>query len=204
LFLSSLLLFSCTSAGGTPVHAAIVSVHATSAAQPWLTELFTCADQQSVLLNVTDRGPDIDLRIGEPETLLSPAFQVDEEEILVVTHRESLIQNLTLEEAQALFAGQGDPSLQVWVYASGEDLQILFDQLVMKGRPVSSSAHVAADPQQMSDILNAEKNAVGILPRHWMTGAVRDVYSAGTVPVLVIQNGQETDTTRALLTCLSH
>ncbi len=53
---------------------------------------------------------------------LSPAYQIDEEEILIVTHRESPVQNLTLEEAQDLFA-QGNPSAQVWVYSSDADMQ---------------------------------------------------------------------------------
>jgi hypothetical protein len=201
--LSSCLLFSCSSGSATPAAASVVSVHATSAAQPWLTELFDCANQQGVILNVTASGAQIDLRVGEPEILSASAFQIDEEELLIVTHRESPIQNLSPEEAQALFAGQGDPSVQVWVYDSGEDVQVLFDQLVMKGRSVSSSARIAVNPQEMSDILNTEKNSVGILPRHWKVGTVRDVYSAGTVPVLAIQNGDENETTRPLLTCLS-
>jgi hypothetical protein len=201
--LSSCLLFSCMSGSATPASTSVVDVHATSAAQPWLTELFECANQQGVVLNVSAGGAQIELRVGEPEILLAPAFQIDEEEILIVTHRESSIQNLSPEEAQALFAGQGDPSAQVWVYASGEEVQVLFDQLVMKGRSVSSSARVAANPQEMSDILNTEKNSVGILPRHWMAGTVRDVYSAGTVPVLAIQNGDENETSRTLLACLS-
>jgi hypothetical protein len=200
---SSCLLFSCTSGSVTPTSASVVDVHATSAAQPWLTELFECANQQDVVLNVSASGAQIELRVGEPEILPAPAFQIDEEEILIVTHRESPIQNLSFEEAQALFAGQGDPSVQVWVYASGEDVQVLFDQLVMKGRGATSSARVAANPQEMSDILNTEKNSVGILPRHWMAGTVRQVYSAGTVPVLAIQNGEENETSRALLVCLS-
>jgi hypothetical protein len=204
LFLfSSCMLFSCTSGSATPASTSVVDVYATSAAQPWLTELFECANQQGVVLNVSAGEAQIELRVGEPETLLAPAFQIDEEEILIVTHRESPIQNLSPEESQALFAGQGDPSVQVWVYASGEDVQVLFDQLVMKGRSVSSSARVAANPQEMSDILNAEKNSIGILPRHWMAGTVREVYSAGTVPVLAIQNGDENETSRALLACLS-
>jgi hypothetical protein len=53
-----------------------------------------------------------------------------------------------------LFSGLGDLSVQVWVYASGEDVFEVFDQYVMKGRSVSSSAMVAVSPQQMSDVLN--------------------------------------------------
>lgn len=201
--LSSFFLFSCAPEAQISPQSPIVTVYATSAAQPWLTDLYACADGQSVVLNVTVENPQIYLQLGEPANLVSPAYEIDEEEILIVTHRESLIQNLTLAEVQALFAGGGDPSVQVWVYAAREDLQILFDRLVMNERSVSSFARVAADPQEMSDSLNAEKNAVGILPRHWKAGDLREVYSVGAVPVLAIQTGEETETIRSLLTCLS-
>ena len=136
--------------------------------------------------------------------LVSSAYQIDEEEILIVTHRESTVQNLSLEEAQALFTGQGETSAQVWVYSSGTDMQILFDQLVMKGRSVTSFARLAADPQEMSDVLNSESNAVGILPRHWIMGNVREVYSAGMVPVLAIVKQEPRGVVSELIACLQN
>ncbi|MBI5353060.1 MAG: hypothetical protein HZB50_10520 [Chloroflexi bacterium] len=197
--LSSFIIFSCTPAAQVPQE--VVNVYATSAAQPWLTELYSCAGKVSVALNVTADEPDIFLRIGEPETMVSPVYKIDEEEILIVTNRESSIQNLTLQEAQDLFA-LGDPSAQVWVYASGEDLQIVFDQLVMKGRSVTSLAKLAASPQQMSDLLNAEKDAVGILTKHWKAGMVREAFSAGFVPVLAVTKEGPQGVVLNLISCL--
>ena len=199
-FLLSSFISSCTPVTQTP-QAEIVSVYATSAAQPWLTELYTCADNSSVVLNLTADDPDILLRVGEPEIIISPVYQIDEEEILIVTNRESPVQNLTLAEAQELFA-QGNASAQVWVYASDADVQIAFDQLVMKGRSVTTFAGLATSPQQMSDLLNAEKDAVGILPKHWKAGTVRDVFSAGTVPVLAITKEEPQGALKELISCL--
>ncbi len=198
---SSFLLFSCTPAAQTAFPREVVTVYATAAAQPWLTELYTCAEKLPVVLNVNADEPDIYLRIGEPENIISPVYQIDEEEILVVTHRESPVQNLSLEEAQNLFA-QGYPSVQVWVYSSDADVQIVFDQLVMKGRSITSSARVTVSTQDMSDVLNAESNAVGILPRHWKAGNVREVFSAGHVPVLAITNEEPQGVINELLACL--
>ena len=200
--LSFCLLASCTPVTQTPSSPEVVIVYASSAAQPWLTELYTCADEQSVVLNLTSQNPDIYLRVGEPETLVFPAYQIDEEEILIVTHRESTLQNLTLEQAQELFARQGDSSVQVWVFSADEDVQVVFDQLVMKGRSVTSFAKLATSPQQMSDILNAELNALGILPRHWKMGTVREVFSAGRVPVLAITKAEPTGAAQELIACL--
>lgn len=199
--LLSFFLASCTPSA-EPAPTETITAYATASAQPWMDELFACANERSLLVNVTGEDPDIFLRIGEPEILLSFAYQIGEDEILIVTHRESPVQNVTLAEVQALFAGQGNESVQVWVYASGLDVQGVFDQFVMDGRSVSSLARVVASPQEMSDVLNSESNALGILPKRWKVGNVRDVYSLGTIPVLAITKEEPQGALKALLSCL--
>lgn len=200
----ALLLSSCSTETPQPTPE-VVTVYSTSAATPWLTDLYACAESIAVVSRSDDpSAADILLRVGELQFLAGFAFQIDEEEILIVTHRQSPVQNLTLEGAQALFAGLGDAnaSVQVWVYASGEDVAEVFDQFVMKGRSVSSSAMVAVNPQQMSDVLNNESNAVGILPRHWRVGDVREVYSVAKVPVLAITQNEPQGAVNRLIGCL--
>ena len=204
ILLSSLLLFSCSSP--TPaVTPQLITVYSTAAAQPWLPELYECAGTATAISRVDDpSAADIVLRVGEPSFLNSPAFQIDTEEILIVTHRQNPVQNLTLEGARELFAEQGDPSVQVWVYASGEDVQEVFAQVVMAGRNVSPSARLAVNPQQMSDTLVNEANTVGILPRHWKAGDVREVFSVATVPVLAITEAEPQGVIMKLLACLQN
>jgi len=202
LILFLFLLTSC-STSAPPATPQVVSVYSTSAAQHWLDPLYACAGSFAVIARVDDSSSaDIALRVGEPEFLASPAYQIDTEEILIVTHRQSPVQNLTLEEARALFAGQDDPSVQLWVYASEEDIQQVFDQFVMEGRSVASSARLAVNPQQMSDTLNAESTSVGILPRHWKAGDAREVFLVATVPVLAITQSESQDVVQSILTCL--
>jgi hypothetical protein len=198
----SFLLFSCTTS--TPqITPQIVTVYSTSAAQPWLDPLYACAGSTSVVARVDDSSKaDIILRVGEPEFLVSSAYQIDTEDILIITHRQSPVQNLTIEEARALFAGQGDPAVQVWVYAAEEDVQLAFDQFVMEGRSVTPAARLAVNPQQMSDTLVNELNTVGILPRHWKMGDVRDVYLAATVPVLALTKSEPQGAVKQLVACL--
>jgi len=198
----SLFLSSCSTS--TPqTTPQVVTVYSTSAATPWLSDVYTCAESFAVISRVDDPSiADIVLRVGEPKYLSSFAYQIDEEEILIVTHRQSPIQNLTLDEAQTLFMGLGDPSVQVWVFASDEDVFEVFDQFVMKGRSVSSSALVAVSPQQMSDVMNSESNAVGILPRHWKAGDVREIYSVETVPVLAMAQDEPQGVIDQLIGCL--
>jgi hypothetical protein len=202
ILLCSFLLVSCSP--GTPVATPqVISVYSTFAAQPWLPPLYECAGTRSVVSRVDDpAAADIVLRIGEPEFLLSPAYQIDMEEILIVTHRQSPVQNLSLEEARALFAGYGDPSVQVWVYAEGEDVQDAFDRSVMEGGSVTPSARLAVSPQQMSDALVNERHAVGILPRHWKAGDSREIFSVVTVPVLAVTEAEPQGPVRELIACL--
>jgi hypothetical protein len=200
--LSSLLLFSCSPSAALPTPQ-LITIYSTSAAQPWLPPLYECAGTSVAFSRVDDStSADIVLRVGEPEFLNSPAYQIDTDEILIVTHRQSRVQNLDLEGVRALFAGQGDPSVQVWVYASGEDVQEVFDQVVMEGRSVTSSARIAVNPQQMSDTLVNESNTVGILPRHWKAGDTREVFTVATVPVLAITKSEPQGVIQNLIACL--
>ena len=210
LFLASLTLFSllissCSTGTPPPSTPQVISVYSSSAAQPWLSELYDCAaGQGNIVLSRVD-DPDIaqiGLRIGEPEFLSSFAYQIDNEEILIVTQRQSPVQNLTFDDARALFMGLGDPAVQVWVYASGEDVQRVFEQFVMEGGSVTPSARVAASPQQMSDTLVNEPKTVGILPRHWKAGDSREVLSVATVPVLALTKTEPQGVVKSLIVCL--
>ncbi len=203
VFCVSLLIF--LSACGAPTPAAtqqIVTVYATPAAQPWLTDLYDCAAQTSAVLNLSPISPEITIRLGEPEELSTPAYQIGTEEILVIVNRQSQLDGLTIEQARALFAGQGDASAQVWVYASDADAQRAFDQLVMNGRRVASSARLAVGPGQMVEALNADANAVGILPRRWMAEGLREILALSDIPVLAITQSEPTGVIRGLIACL--
>jgi hypothetical protein len=202
--LSSFLLFSCSPStpSATPQ---LVTVYSTSAAQPWLSPLYECAGASSVIFRTDDPSTaDIVLRVGEPPFLNLPAYQIDQEEIWITTHRESSISTMDLEAVQALFAGQGDLSIQVWVYSADEDIQQVFDQYVMEGRSVAASAYVAASPQHMLNVLQSERQAIGILPLTWsmkMPGS-GGVYHVATVPVLAITDSEPRGVIQELLACL--
>jgi hypothetical protein len=92
--------------------------------------------------------------------------------------------------------------VQVWAYASGEDVQDVFNRLLMQGQNITPSARLAVNPQQMSDTLVNEPNSVGILPRRWKAGDSREVLSVGTVPVLAISSEEPQGVAKQLIACL--
>ncbi len=197
----SFLLFSCASTQQAPQPSEVVSVYATSAAQPWLARLYVCAGNLPVTLKIDANEPDIYLQVGEPDGILLPTYKIGKEEILVAANNASPVKNLSLSEARELFA-QGNPSTQVWVFSSGADIQRAFEQLVMQGRSVSSSARVATSGQQLSAVLNSEPGAVGILTLQQLAGNVRVIFSAGVVPVLAITKQEPQGAVSGLIACL--
>ena len=197
------ILTSCAPISSPAPETPIVSVYTTHATQPWLADVFACAPSGTVIrVANTPTEAGISLRLGEPEHMPAAAYQIDTEEILVVTHRQSQVQNLTMDEVRELFTGSGDPSVVMWVYASGEDVQRVFEQAVMQGRSVTSLARLAVSPQHMSDTLNNEPNTVGILPRRWKAGDSRFVYTISDIPVLAVMHEKPQGAVQELISCL--
>jgi hypothetical protein len=197
------LLASCVPTTTPAPETRIINAYATPATQPWLADVFGCAPNGTVINVASDPAfADISLRLGEPDLLTAHPYQIDTEEILVVTPRQSSVQNLAVEGVRELFVGQGDPSVQVWVYAAGEDVQKVFEQAVMQGRSVTTSARLATGLQQMSDTLNNTPNTIGILPRHWKVGDSRSVYTIPDVPVLALTDKEPQGAVQAVIACL--
>jgi hypothetical protein len=219
------LMLFVTACGATPIDAphptptlAVIKVYATAAAQPWQAELFNCAAKQSAALVLSDPGSaDILLRIGEPQNLSMPAFQLGWEEIVVIVNKVHSFGQLQTEQAAELFTGeisdwsqitplsppmQGERgAVQVWVFAAGEDVQQVFAK-TLAGKPIVSSARLATGPEEMSQAIANDPNAVGILSRHWKTGNVSDAYVAASAPVLAITPFEPEGVVKDLLACL--
>ena len=73
---------------------------------------------------------------------------------------------------------------------------------VMNGRGVTSFARLAATPMQMSAALSVDVNAIGFLPRAWMTGDLKELLVAASVPVLALTPSEPEGTARDLLACM--
>ncbi len=198
----SALLQGCGTAS-IESEAKLIHLYATAASQTWLEPAYDCARESNSIIYLSEpQSAEVILRVGEPDKLSTPAYLIGMEEILIVTHLESPLQNLTGIQARLLFAGQGDTSVQIWVYPAGEDVQQVFDREVMGGRPITSMARLAVNPQQMVDTLNAEVKSVGILTRHWKIGDSREIYSLGSYPVLAITKTQAEGAIKDLIGCL--
>lgn len=201
LFLLSFFIVACGSV--TPsAQPQTVTVYASPSVEPWMGEVFACGSERNITVHVTAEEPEVFLRLGEPGDVSGNVYQIGEEEVLVVVNRESSLQNLSLQEVQALFSGQADEIAQVWIFPSELDISGLFDQFVMEGRSITSFARIAVSPDEMSEAINSTPNAIGVTPARWGRGDARAVYSVGNFPVLALTSGEPQGAVRDLLTCL--
>ena len=189
----------------------VISVYASSAAYPWLDEIYTCASS-TVIVRLSDPvAADISLRWGEPAPLSTAAYQVGSDDLLVIVQRQTAVGSLTLNQVRQIFAGQitqwqavggGNIAVQVWTYAPAEDIQQVFDEFVMQGEPIVSLARLATSVQSMSDSVGATPGAIGVLPRRWKAGNTNAVLDVTSVPVLAIPAAPPQGAARGLLSCL--
>jgi len=203
-------LWGCATVA-TPTDSAVIQVYASSATQPWLVEMYDCARQYHTLLVVADPATaDVALRLGEPADLSAPAFQVDRDDFLVVTHPQTGVGTLTLEQVRAIISGQvtnwsevggNNVPIQVWVYSKGEDVQQAVEQ-AMQGLPIASSAHVATSAQAMSDSVGSNPGSVGFLPRRRKAGNTHETLTVTTLPVLAITPSEPQGALKNVLACL--
>jgi hypothetical protein len=189
----------------------LVNVYVTSAAYPSVGDLYNCASP-SVIINLSNpQSAELTLRLGVPDHLTTPAFQISTEEVLVIVHPQSGVSSLTLDQVRSIFLGQAvnwneiggnDLPIQVWSFSPDEDVQEIFSQNVMNGQPVTSLSRLAVSGEGMAEALGDNPGSVGILPRRLMTGALQNVFSVANVPVLIITKAPPVGGINYLISCL--
>jgi hypothetical protein len=200
-------LIFCLAACGAPTATPtpqVINVHATTAAQPWLTKVYSCAEAQTLVIRLsTPATADLRLRLGEPENLTTPAFQIGSENLLVVTSPGTGLAPLNANQLRELFSRpQGGQPLEIWVYSPGEDLQQVFAREILRGAPVSSLARLATSPQYLANHLAQSPSAIGFLPEPANPTGLQEVYRLPEVPVLALTQSEPQGSLKNLLACL--
>ncbi len=182
----------------------LIKVYATPAARPWLSELYTCAAQIGITPQLDPQNPDLILQLGE--TLPGStgfSYAIGTEDLVIAVHPQSPLIELTVEQARELFAGRGDPTIQIWAYASTTDIQTAIDLAFMHGLPITSLARLAFTPEHMVQALSSDRYSAGIVPR-WALSSLRELRLIASVPVLALTPSSPQGDLLFLLSCLQH
>ncbi len=211
LFMLVLIVLSACGVQTSQATPQLVKVYVTSAASSRLTDLYNCSTSSTAILLSDPQSADIILRLGPPDSLSSPAFQIGTDEVVVIVQPQNNTDNLTPDQIHSIFLGQvadwkdvggSDMPIQVWTYAQGEDIQQIFEQNVMNNQPVTSLARLAVSAQNMLDSIAKNVGSIGYLPRSLETANVRDVYKAISEPLLAITKSQPQGAVNNLIACL--
>jgi ABC-type phosphate transport system substrate-binding protein len=154
---------------------------------------------------------DILLQLGDSANLSLSAFQLGNDEILVVTQPQTGVGTLAVDQVRGIYSGQitnwnevggSNLPIEVWTYSSGEDIRQIFDQEVLKGLQVIPAARVAVSAQQMSDSVGTNPGAIGFLPRRWKTGNTHETHLVIKTPVMAYTKSEPIDNLEKVLACL--
>ncbi len=210
-FLALLFLLSACAPATAVATPQLVNVYVTSAASSKLTDLYNCSTPSTALRLSDPQAADITLRLGPPDGLSLPAFQIGSDNVDVVVQAQNNIGTLTVDQVHAIFLGQithwkdvggSDASIQVWTYSQGEDIQQIFESDVMENQQVTSSARLAVSSQDMLESVSKDTNAIGYLPNSLETSDVRSVYKIASAPILAITKSQPQGAMKELIACL--
>ena len=206
-----ILLNACGAQQTSQATPQLVKVYVTSAASSRLTDLYNCSTPSMAILLSGPQTADITIRLGQPDSLSLPAYQIGTDDVAVVVQSQNNIDTLTVDQVHSIFLGQvtnwkdvggSVMPIQVWIYAQGEDLRQIFEQNVMNNQPVTSLARLAVSAQNMSDSVANNAGSIGFLPRSLETANVHDVYKVASEPLLAITKSQPQGVVNDLIACL--
>jgi hypothetical protein len=216
-----IFLAACTNSG-TPPAPTIITVQHTDSTQAWLPGLYSCASEADIAVSVETRAADIfdpssqlSLRLGEPDEVSSPAYEIGMEDIIIVIHPENPVRNLALADLRAMFSGKvqdwseiggDDIPIQLWTFSPGEDIQQVFDATIMMQQPISPRARLAVSAGSMIAGVGSNPGAIGFLPRSLAGSGIQialiEDMPTSTSPVLVLVSPDADQTVMALVACL--
>jgi len=215
-FLFASWLSACGPAAPTVTPVAI-RIEYTATARPWLIKAYTCAGSSVIDAQISSADSlgvsqgDMTMRIGEAIKTTLPTYKIGSDSIEVVGNPKNPVQQLDLQQVRDLFTGRiqnwkdlggADASVEVWVFAAGEDVEQLFEQKGLGGSPVTSLARLAVSPAEMVAAVAQDTNAVGILTQAWKAEGIRNLSTVSTEPVLITVPAPPKGAVLELIHCL--
>lgn len=125
-----------------------------------------------------------------------PAFSavIAQEELVIIAHPENPRDSISLAELQSIYTG----SLREWpevgamvapyAYPPRDDVQIVFASTILGDSTMLDRViYTAPDPAAVIEAISADPNAVGFVPRRWMTDGVKELAVEGIEPERLIR-----------------
>ena len=227
LVLFIVIITACTQApvASAPATQQVLTVALPASLEPFAAGLKSCAaDQPGISLfiddvnNETSSPSDLNITFGEPALPTKFSASLAVEDLVVVLNQANNLTALSTGDLRRIYAGQTTTweelnthpgEIQVWDYPGSDPLHHIFDQSMLNGSPVTGMAYLAPDPSAMLESISSNPEAIGYLPRAWLSGNKvypikldTNVSTALRLPVLVLADQEPQGALRTFVACL--
>lgn len=141
---------------------------------------------------------------------------VGQEELVMIVSHQNPLQTIQINDLQAIYTGtkrtwpgnQPTGEVQPWTYPDGEDTSEVFDHVILNGTAPRKYTYLAPDPSAMQEAVSANQNAIGYLPRRWLTDQVKEIQIQGlsfenlSKPILVMSQAEPSSIQTDWILCL--
>ncbi len=208
-----------------PATQQVLTVALPASLEPIAAGLKSCAaDQPGISLFIDDTNDetsstsDFSITLGEPATPSGFSASLAVEDLVVVINQANKLMALSIDGLRRIYAGQTlrweeisshQGAIQAWDYPGSDPLHHVFDQAVLKGNPVTGMAYLAPDPSAMLESISSNSEAIGYLPRAWLSGnkvnlikLETDATTSLRLPVLILAAHEPQGALRTFVACL--
>ncbi len=180
LLLLLVLLPACSplTTNSPPPSPQAITISYTATFRPWADILHQCAiEHPEIALIILEtslsdpeyREAEIALWLGEPiEEFPGYAASLGTDEIVVIAGEGVNLQNLSQTQLRQIYSDP-NPLYQTWTYGDGNDLRLIFDEVVMDGTSVSPESQLSPNPAAMLEAIQDDPQAIGYIPDSWLT-----------------------------------
>lgn len=175
--------------------------------------LFT--DSRSEIENLT--ADDIAIWWGDPPSKVSEAFQLENDQLVIIVNRENPIKELTTNQLTNLFSGRIEDwseisdyqqPVLVWTFAGENQLGLVLKSAILEQADFSLLSYFVPTPDEMLEAVKEQPGAIGFVPRSWLDSEVsvievdRDTSTRLTRPLLALTKGKPSRAALIVIDCL--
>jgi hypothetical protein len=175
--------------------------------------LFT--DSRSTIDELT--GSDIAIWWGDQPSQVSEAFQLADDQLVIIVNQENPVDELTADQLINLFSGRIEEwseiseyqqPVMVWTFPDENQLGIAFQSAVLEGADYSLLSYFAPTPAEMLEAIKEQPGAIGFIPRSWLDSEIsaievdRETSMRLTRPLLALTSLNPRGAALILIDCL--
>lgn len=189
------------------------ALHSCAISLPGMSFILEVIPQTSQNFNSSD----LILWWGDKPEEVDFAFQIAEEELVVIANPDNKDTGLSASELQTTFSGRVEnwseistfeEAVTVWIYPEESYSSEIFKSAVLGEYGYSRLANIAPSPGPMLEEISAYPGAIGFVPGAWLSAEVSqvdiepDIQLALNKPVLALTKSEPLAGVKDLIACL--